>query len=66
MSPKLKEAARFVAIGLAFGLIWAVMQYTNGQIRDIAALVGPMIVFGGAGLLMWGLRRAVVYFRNKQ
>lgn len=65
MSPKLKEAARFVTIGLAFGLIWAVMQYTNGQIQDVAALLGPMIVFGGAGLLMWALRRAVVYFRNK-
>lgn len=65
MSPKFREAFRFVTIGLAFGLIWAVMQYTNGQIRDFTALLGPMIVFGGAGLLMWLLRRAVVHFRNR-
>ena len=65
MSPGLKEPLRFIIIGLAFGLIWAVMQYTNGQIRDITALIGPLIVFGGAGLLMWTLRRAVVYFRNR-
>lgn len=65
MSPRLKEALRFVTIGLAFGLVWAVMQYANGQIRDFTALAGPMIVFGGAGLLMWVLRRAVVHFRNR-
>ena len=65
MSPQLKEATRFVIIGLAFGLVWAAMQYINGQIRDITALIGPMIVFGGAGLLMWALRRAVVHFRKR-
>ena len=65
MSPGLKELIRFVIIGLAFGLIWAIMQYTNGQIRDIAAMIGPVLVFGCAGTLMWALRRAVVYFRNR-
>ena len=65
MSPGLKELIRFVIIGLAFGLIWAIMQYTNGQIRDIPAMIGPILVFGCAGTLMWALRRAVVYFRNR-
>ena len=65
MSPGLKELIRFVIIGLGFGLIWAVMQYTNGQIRDIPAMIGPVSVFGCAGILMWALRRAVVYFRNR-
>jgi hypothetical protein len=64
MSPRLKEAMRFVTIGLAFGLVWATMQYINGHIRDFAALAGPVIAFGGAGLLMWGLRRLVVYLRR--
>ena len=65
MSPLLREALRFVAIGLAFGLIWAVMQYTNGQIRDIGTLAGPVIVFGFAGLVMWGGRRLVIRLRNR-
>ena len=65
MSPGLKELIRFVIIGLAFGLIWAIMQYTNGQIRDIPAMIGPILVFGCAGILMWALRQAVVYFRNR-
>lgn len=65
MSPAVREALRFVTIGLAFGLVWATVQYINGQIRDFGTLVGPIIVCGVAGLLMWALRRAVVYLRNR-
>jgi hypothetical protein len=65
MSPGLKEPIRFIIIGLAFGLVWATMQYINGQIRDITALIGPMVVFGGAGLLMWGLRKLVQRLRGR-
>ena len=32
MTPLLREALRYVTIGLGFGLIWAVIQYTNGSI----------------------------------
>lgn len=65
MSPTAREILRYVTIGLAFGLIWAVMQYANGQIRDITALIGPVLVFGVAGLLMWGLRRFLRSMRNR-
>lgn len=65
MSPRLREIIRFVTIGLAFGLVWATVQYVNGQIRDFTVLVGPVLVFGAAGLLMWGLRQAVIRFRNR-
>lgn len=65
MSPRLREIVRFVTIGLAFGLVWATVQYVNGQIRDFSVLIGPVLVFGLAGLLMWGLRQAVIYFRNR-
>lgn len=65
MSPRLREIVRFVTIGLAFGLVWATVQYVNGQIRDFSVLIGPVLVFGVAGLLMWGLRQAVIYFRNR-
>lgn len=64
MSPTAKEALRFVTIGLAFGLVWATMQYINGHIRDFTALAGPVVVCGGAGLLMWGLRKLVQRLRQ--
>lgn len=65
MSPRLREVIRFVTIGLAFGLVWATVQFVNGQIRDFTVLIGPVLVFGVAGLLMWTLRQAVIYFRNR-
>lgn len=65
MPPVIKEILRYVAIGLGFGIIWAAMQYLNGQIRDIPTLIGPVIVFGLAGVLMWGLRRAVKALRGR-
>ena len=60
----IREAFRYVTIGLAFGLVWATVQYTNGNITDFKTLAGPVIVFGAAGFLMWGLRRALIRFRN--
>ena len=65
MSSSLRNALRYIAIGLVFGLIWASMQYANGQIRDPVALAGPVIALGAAGLLMWLLRCLVVRLRNR-
>lgn len=65
MSPQFREIVRFVAIGLAFGLIWAGMQYAKGEITDPAVLAGPVVMFGLAGVLMWALRRIVNYFRGR-
>lgn len=65
MSPQLREIIRFITLGLAFGLVWATVQFVNGQIRDFSVLIGPVLVFGAAGFLMWVLRRAVVYFRSR-
>ena len=61
----LREALRYVLIGLGFGLIWAAIVYTNGTITNLNQLAGPVIVFGLAGLIMWGLRRAVIALRNR-
>lgn len=65
MSPRLREIIRFVTIGLAFGLVWATVQYVNDQIRNFTVLIGPVLVFGVVGLLMWILRQAVVYIKNR-
>ena len=66
MKPRLQEAIRFVTIGLAFGLVWATVQYVNGQIRDLGILIGPVLAFGSIGLVMWGLRQVVIYFKNRR
>jgi hypothetical protein len=66
MSPRLREVIRFVTIGLAFGLVWATVQYVSGQIKDFAVLIGPVLAFGSIGLVMWGIRQVVIYFRNRK
>ena len=66
MNPVGRDILRYVAIGLVFGLVWAVMQYLNGQIRDIAALAVPVVFFGLAGLLMWGLRQVFLRLRGNR
>lgn len=64
MAPVAREILRFALIGVAFGLVWAAMQYINGQVRDISGLLGPIAAFGLAGVVMWGVRRIVRAFRG--
>ena len=66
MSPNLRELYRFVVIGLAFGLVWAAMQYIKGDIRDPVALAVPVIVFGAFCIVTWGLRRVVLLLRGRR
>ena len=61
----LLEAIRFILIGLIFGLIWAIVQYTNGQMTDFKLLAGPIIVFAIIGLVMWAIRRAIILIRSR-
>ena len=65
MNPVQREAIRYVLIGLGFGLIWAAIQYANGNVTDLNILAGPVIVFGAMGLVMWGIRRVVIALRNR-
>ena len=66
MTSLLREGLRYLTIGLCFGLIWAVIQYTNGSITGLNALIGPVIIFGAAGLLLWGLRRVISLLRRSK
>ncbi len=59
-----REILRYVLIGLAFGLVWAVMQIANGQVRDFYSLAGPVAVFGLASVAMWCIKRIVRTIRN--
>lgn len=66
MSPAGSEILRFVAIGLLFGVVWAGMQYIKGDVTDPVALAVPVIFFGFAGIVMWGLRRLVLTLRGRR
>lgn len=59
MAPVAREILRFALTGVAFGLVWAAMQYINGHVRDLPALLGPVAAFGLGGVVMWGVRRVV-------
>ncbi len=56
--------SRYVLIGVGFGIIWAVVQYMNGQIQELNALVSPVLVFGVVGGVMWVIRQLVARIRN--
>ena len=64
MKESLIQMSRYVLIGVGFGIIWAVVQYMNGQIQELNALVSPVIVFGVVGAIMWFIRQLVARIRN--
>ena len=51
---------RYIAVGLAFGCGWAAIQYFRGEIADVAALAGPVLLCGLFGALLWGLRALLI------
>ena len=60
----LREALRYVLIGLGFGLVWAVIMYQrNDHEFKPTCRAGDRVWC--AGLIMWGLRRAVIALRNR-
>ena len=51
---------RYIAVGLAFGCGWAAIQYFRGEMADIPALAGPVLLCGLFGALLWGLRSVLI------
>ena len=51
---------RYIAVGLAFGCGWAAIQYFRGEMADIPALAGPVLLCGLFGALLWGLRAVLI------
>ena len=64
MKESLIQMSRYVLIGVGFGIIWALVQYMNGQIQELNALVSPVLVFGVVGGVMWFIRQLVARIRN--
>ena len=64
MKESLIQMSRYVLIGVGFGIIWAVVQYMNGQIQELNALVSPVLIFGVVGGVMWVIRQLVARLKN--
>jgi len=55
---------RYIAVGLAFGLVWAVMQVVRGDTTELAMLVVAVLVCGLFGAMLWGIRSLVLRLRR--
>jgi len=64
MKQNLLKMSRYVLIGVGFGIIWAVIQYMNGQIQELKALVSPILVFAVVGGAMWFFSQPVTLIRK--
>ncbi len=47
---------RYVLIGLAFGAAWAATQLLRGEMTAPVQLAVPVVLCGGFGGLLWGIR----------
>lgn len=56
---------RYVLVGLAFGLVWAAIQYARDTVTEPAALIGPVVLFVLFGAVLWGIRVLILHFRKK-
>ena len=56
---------KYVLVGLAFGLAWAAIQYVRGTVTEPAALLGPVLLFGIFGAVLWGVRVLLVRWKGK-
>ena len=57
---------RYIAVGLAFGLVWAVMQVVRGDTAEPAMLVVAVIVCGLFGAVLWGIRSLALRLRRRR
>ena len=57
---------RYIAVGLAFGCAWAANQYFRGEMTALPALAGPVVLCGLFGVLLWGVRAALIRVVGKR
>ena len=57
---------RYIAVGFAFGLVWAAVQYNAGDVTAPAALAASVVLCTAFGALLWGLRALVLRLRRRR
>lgn len=56
---------RYIVIGFLFGGVWAVIQWTRGEITEPVALAIPILFCGIFGGVLLGMRLLVIKLRSK-
>lgn len=60
------QIPRYVTGAFLFGLIWAVIAYTQGHITDLKRLAVLFLLFGVMGsILSWGLTVLLNWYKNR-
>lgn len=57
---------RYVLVGLAFGLVWAAIQYTRDTVTEPAALLGPVLLFVLFGAVLWAVRAIILHIQKNK
>lgn len=55
---------KYIGVGLVFGLIWALLMWARGDLESPVAAIGPIILFGAFGAVLWGARALLLHFRG--
>ncbi len=53
----------YIVVGLVFGLVWAGVMWGREAVTDPAELIGPVLLCGIFGGVLWGVRVLVLRFR---
>ena len=57
---------KYVGVGLVFGAAWAAIQYSQGDVTNIAALAGPVLLCGAFGGVLWLARTVYLKITNQR
>ncbi len=61
------QIPRYVTGAFLFGLIWAVIAYTQGHITNLQRLAVLVLLFGVLGsALSWALTRALNWYKGRK
>ena len=61
------QIPRYVTGAFLFGLIWAVIAYTQGHITDLKRLAVLVLLVGVLGsALSWALTQALNWYKNRK
>ena len=56
---------RYIAVGLAFGLVWAGMTFVRDDTTEPVVLAGAVTMCGLFGAVLWGVRTLLVRWRQR-
>ena len=61
------QIPRYVVGAFLFGLIWAVIAYTQGHITNLQRLAILVLLFGILGsVLSWALTKALEWYKSRK